>query len=124
MNMMRTEPQRTAAETALIAAYDERLSELPGDGAVIVKRDNAIERLKAGLPTKRIEAWHYTDLRRMLASVPRYDEAADARQVEAVLEGSTVLVVLNGASTGRTPLIEGVTVRRLEDKLRDGKIGR
>jgi Fe-S cluster assembly protein SufD len=117
---MYTQPQRTAAETALIAAYDERLSGLPGDGAVTVMRDNAIEKLKAGLPTKRIEAWHYTDLRRLLTTVPRHDEAADARKVDAVVEGSTVLAVLNGVSSGRTPSIEGVTVRRLEDKLRDG----
>ncbi len=48
-------PQRTPAETALIDAFGERLSLLPGDGAVMVKRDNAIEQIKAGLPTKRIE---------------------------------------------------------------------
>jgi Fe-S cluster assembly protein SufD len=120
MNIMHTEPQRTAAETALIAAYDERLSVLPGDGAVFMKRDNAMERLKAGLPTKRIEAWHYTDLRRLLTSVPPHDEAADARKVNAVVEGSAVLAVLNGVSSRKTPAIDGVTVRRLEEMLRDG----
>jgi Fe-S cluster assembly protein SufD len=117
---MHTQPQRTAAETALIQAYDERLSILPGDGAVFVKRDNAMERLKAGLPTKRVEAWHYTDLRRLLTTVPPHDEAANARKVDPVVDGSTVLAVLNGVSSGKTPSIEGVTVRRLEDKLRDG----
>ena len=65
-------PQRTPAETALIDAFGERLSLLPGDGAVMVKRDNAIEQIKAGLPTRRIEAWHYTDLRRLLTAVPAY----------------------------------------------------
>ena len=63
-------PQLTPAETALVDAFGERLSLLPGDGAVMVKRDNAIEQIKAGLPTKRIESWHYTDLRRLLTSVP------------------------------------------------------
>ena len=61
MNML-AKPTRTPAETALIEAFGERLSQLPGDAAVMVKRDNAIEPLKAGLPTRRIEAWHYTDL--------------------------------------------------------------
>ena len=56
-------PQLTPAETALVDAFGERLSLLPGDGAVMVKRDGAIEQIKAGLPTKRIESWHYTDLR-------------------------------------------------------------
>ncbi len=60
----------TAAEKALFAAYDTLVSDLPGDGAVTIKRDNALEQLKVGLPTKRIEAWHYTDLRRLLTKVP------------------------------------------------------
>ena len=69
MNIHAT-PQRTPAETALVDAFGERLSLLPGDGAVMVKRDDAIEQIKAGLPTRRIESWHYTDLRRLLTSVP------------------------------------------------------
>ena len=52
MNMHAT-PQRTPAETALIDAFGERLSQLPGDGEVMIKRDDAIEQIKAGLPTRR-----------------------------------------------------------------------
>lgn len=120
MNIHAMTLQRTAAETALIDAFGERLSLLPGDGAVMVKRDDAIERLKAGLPTRRIEAWHYTDLRRLLVSVPPHDETANAKPVEPLLEGSAVLRVLNGVSGGKIPSIEGVTVQRLEEKLQDG----
>ncbi len=40
---MHAQPQRTNAETALIEAYDRRLSVLPGDGAVTIKRDDALE---------------------------------------------------------------------------------
>ncbi|TIP35059.1 MAG: Fe-S cluster assembly protein SufD, partial [Mesorhizobium sp.] len=58
---MHAQPQRTLAETALIDAFGERLSLLPGDGAVMVKRDDAIEAIKHGLPTRRVESWHYTD---------------------------------------------------------------
>ena len=43
-------PQLTPAETALVDAFGERLSLLPGDGAVMVKRDDAIEQVKTGLP--------------------------------------------------------------------------
>ena len=39
----------------------------------MVKRDDAIETMKAGLPTRRVEAWHYTDLRRLLTAVPAFD---------------------------------------------------
>ncbi|NGN39622.1 Fe-S cluster assembly protein SufD [Mesorhizobium sp. CGMCC 1.15528] len=119
MNMHAT-PQRTAAETALIDAFGERLSLLPGDGEVMVKRDDAIEALKAGLPTKRIESWHYTDLRRLLTSVPAHDGAVQAKAIAPLLEGSTVLSALNGATAGKLPSIEGVTVQSLAEKLTDG----
>ena len=119
MNLQIT-PQRTAAETAIIDGFDERLSLLPGDGAVTVKRDNAIEAVKAGLPTKRVESWHYTDLRRLLTTVPPHDETANAKPVAPLLEGSTVLSVLNGVASGKPAAIDGVTVRPVAEKLADG----
>jgi len=121
MNML-VQPQRTAVETALIDAYGERFSELPGDGAVAIKRDDAIELLKAGLPTKRIEAWHYTNLRTLLTAVPPHDSAAAAKPVEPIIEGSAVLPVLNGVSSDKTARVDGVTVERLESRLRDGSL--
>jgi Fe-S cluster assembly protein SufD len=119
MNLQIT-PQRTAAETAIIDGFGERLSLLPGDGAVMVKRDNAIEAVKAGLPTKRVESWHYTDLRRLLTSVPPHDETANAKPVAPLLEGSTVLSVLNGVASGKPAAIDGVTVLSVAEKLADG----
>lgn len=114
-----SQPQRTPAETALIEAFEERSSDLPGNGAVISRRDDAIERLKAGLPTRRVEAWHYTDLRRLLAKVPAYDPSLLAKPLPALLEGSTVLPILNGVAA-EAPKLDGVTVVRLEEKLVDG----
>jgi Fe-S cluster assembly protein SufD len=119
MNLQIT-PQRTAAETAIIDAFGERLSLLPGDGAVMVKRDNAIEAVKAGLPTKRVESWHYTDLRRLLTTVPPHDETANAKPVAPLLEGSTVLSVLNGVASAKSAAIDGVTVQPVAEKLADG----
>ncbi len=120
MMNMHAQPPRTSAETALLEAYDSRLSVLPGDGTVTIKRDDALEVLKAGLPTKRIEAWHYTDLRRLLTAVPQYDDAASATKLDALIEGSAVLPVLNGVSSDKMPSVDGVTVQRLDEKLRDG----
>ena len=118
---MHAVPQRTSAETALIDAFGERLSLLPGDGEVMVKRDDAIELLKAGLPTKRIESWHYTDLRRLLTAVPEHDQSAKAEVLAPILEGSAVLPVLNGvAAANRLPTLEGVTIQPLAEKLADG----
>jgi Fe-S cluster assembly protein SufD len=114
-------PKLTAAETALIDAFGERFAELPGDAAVAMKRDDAVEALKAGLPTRRIEAWHYTDLRRLLTSVPAHDTSLDARTRAALFEGASVLPMLNGAS-GVGARIDGATVTRLVDKLVDGSL--
>lgn len=116
---MRAEIQRTPAEAAIVDAFGERLSLLPGDGAVMVKRDDAIEQIKAGLPTRRVESWHYTDLRRLLASVPAFDASAEAKPIAALLEGSTLLSIVNGVSAA-TPFVDGVTFQRLGDKLVDG----
>src|ERR671922_1410510 len=117
---MQIKPPLTAAETALIDAFGERLSHLPGDATIAVKRDNAIETLKAGLPTRRVEAWHYTDLRRLLNSVPAFDSSKDAKPADPLIAGSSVLPVLNGIAAKRTVSIEGVTVKRLEEMLQDG----
>ncbi len=119
---MHAQPQRTPAETALIDAFGERLSLLPGDGAVMLKRDDAIESIKHGLPTRRIESWHYTDLRRLLNAVPDFDPAAAAKAIAPIVEGSAVLAILNGVSSPKLPAIEGVAVQHLSEKLTDGSI--
>lgn len=123
MNMHIT-PQRTHAELALIEAFGERLSQLPGDGAIMLKRDAAIERIKAGLPTRHIEAWHYTDLRRLLTSAPAHDATANPRQVAPLLEGSIILPVLNGIATGSSPALDGVMFQKVKEKLVDGSFAR
>ena len=112
-------PKLTPAETALVEAFGERFATLPGDAAVVTKRDHAVEAIKAGLPTRRVEAWHYTDLRRLLTAAPAHDPSLIAREVAPLLAGSVVLPVLNGLS-GPATRIEGATVRRLEEKLTDG----
>ncbi len=120
MNMHAT-PQRTLAENALVDAYGEQLSLLPGDGDVASRRDSAIEQIKAGLPTKRIEAWHYTDLRRLLTSVPHYDGSAKAETIAPLVAGATSIALLNGVSSTKLPDVDGVAIQRLGDMLSDGR---
>ncbi len=116
---MHLQPQRTQAETALIDAFGERQSFLPGDGAVMSKRDEAVEAIKHGLPTRRIESWHYTDLRRLLTTVPAYDDSAKAVAVKPLVAVSPVLALLNGVAAQKAS-IEGVTVAPVSAKLADG----
>jgi len=59
-----TPAPRTAAETGLIARAESTLS--GGD-----RQRAAIDLLRAeGLPSRRVEAWHYTDLRALLGRRP------------------------------------------------------
>ena len=110
----------TPAEAALVEAFNARVSELPGDGEVMRARDNAVETIKAGLPSRRVEAWHYTDLRRLLYSVPEFDQSAKVKPVAPLLEGSIVLSVLNGVAQEAAAPVEGIILRRVPDMLADG----
>jgi len=117
---MQTGRTLSAAETALCEAYDHAIGELPGDGAVLAARDTLISDFKdEGLPTRRMEAWHYTDLKALLRAVPAFDPAASAGKAGPLVEGSAVLSVVNGIAEGRASA-DGVNVRTFADALADG----
>jgi len=117
---MQTGKTLSAAEAALCEAYDHAVGELPGDAAVLAARDTLISDFKqAGLPTRRVEAWHYTDLKAMLRALPAFDPAASAAKASPLVEGSTVLSIVNGAADARGAA-KAVTVRRFAEALADG----
>lgn len=117
---MQTGMKLSVAETALCEAYDHAIGELPGNGDVLAARDTLISDFKAaGLPTRRVEAWHYTDLKALLRTVPAFDAAASAAKVTPLVEGSAVLSVVNGTADARAR-VAGVTVRTFADALADG----
>lgn len=119
---MHSAPRLTPAENALVDGYAARLSSLPGTADILSKRDAAIEQVKAGLPTRRVEAWHYTDLRRLLTTAPAFEAAGAAPQMKPLLEGSFVLGLANGKAQPRSGALDGLTVRPLSEKLADGSI--
>src|ERR1700679_3292762 len=60
-------PTKTAAETALAEAYGTARVGLPGSAAVASLREAAFKAfVAAGLPHRRVETWHYTDLRALM----------------------------------------------------------
>ena len=117
---MQTAITMTAAETALVDAYTAQIGELPGEGAVLSARDSLLASLRSqGLPTRRVESWHYTDLRALLRAVPAFDPTAFAQRVDPLVPGSSVLAVLNGkADTKNLPA--GINVRSYAESLIDG----
>ena len=109
----------TNAEQALVDAFGQAFGMLPGDAAVSTQRSTLLRGLKeAGLPTRRRESWHYTDLRSLLRTVPA-NQAVAAKAVEPIVAGSPVLSIVNGAAQGtRAP--DGVSVRPYAETLSDG----
>jgi Fe-S cluster assembly protein SufD len=76
--------KHTAAEEMLLGAL--AASERPGAGEFANRiRQN-------GLPTRRVEAWHYTDLRSILRQVPKAPSAIDSEFASEGLEEMADLV--------------------------------
>ncbi|MBW8283220.1 MAG: Fe-S cluster assembly protein SufD [Rhizobium sp.] len=110
----------TVAETQLIEAYTSQIGGLPGDGDVLVARDRLFDDLKrAGLPTRRIEAWHYTDLKALLRGVPALDPSATATAVAQIVAGATVLSLVQGRAD-LAALPDGVQAAAYRDSLASG----
>jgi Fe-S cluster assembly protein SufD len=113
--------QRTAAEAALLQTFEDQVTRLPGDAAVAHRRDAAMELVKQGLPSRRVEAWHYTDLRRLLTSVPPLAEPARAAELAPLLPGSAVFAISNG-DVGPRPQMPGLASSRLAEHLASGTL--
>ena len=114
-----SKPELTAAEEKLVAQFAARATDLPGDAAVMTARDRAMETLKRGLPTRKVEAWHYTDLRRLLSQVPEFDPSALPDALEPLVPGANLFTVPEGHADKR-PDIEAVRSRRLRESLLEG----
>jgi Fe-S cluster assembly protein SufD len=117
---MQTTSRLTAAESALIEAFNHQIGELPGNGAVTALRDRLLDDLKKeGLPTRRVEAWHYTDLKNLLRSVPAQAGDAGSEALAPLVEGSPVLAVIQGRAANKAS-IGDLSVSVYSEKLTDG----
>ncbi|MFC5755253.1 MULTISPECIES: Fe-S cluster assembly protein SufD [unclassified Rhizobium] len=117
---MQTTSRLTAAESALIEAFNQQIGELPGNGAVTALRDRLLDDLKKqGLPTRRIEAWHYTDLKNLLRNVPVQAGDAGSEALEPLIDGSPVLAVIQGRPVHKATAGD-LMVSAYSEKLTDG----
>jgi Fe-S cluster assembly protein SufD len=120
-------PSRTAAEMALAETFAK--ARPPGAGAVARLREEAFAAFaRAGLPHRRIESWHYTDLRTLMREAlpitpaPTQDQLKSLRkEVDALPAQSLVLVdgVYVPELSGALP--QGVTVTSLAAALTEGR---
>ena len=123
---------RTDAEVALADAYGAAKTALPGGDAIRRLRDDAFGAFaSAGLPHRRLEAWHYTDLRSLMREAlpvaPTPDSSA-LGPINGELAGRPTLgggrlVIVDGtfAPSLSDALPAGATVRSLADVLGEGR---
>ena len=113
----RMTPIRTDAENALVAAYGVARPGLAGGEAVARRRDEALAAfMRSGLPHRRVEAWHYTDLRAALHDVLALAEppsAAVIADVRRSLDARAPRIL--GAEAVRLVMVDGTYVPALSD---------
>jgi Fe-S cluster assembly protein SufD len=104
---------KTGAELALAEAYAAAKGKLPGDGKIAALREAAFRQFDAaGLPSWRVEQWHYTDLRSLLRDVLPLAGAPDAAaKVRAKDAGRLV----GDIDARRVVFVDGVFAPELSD---------
>jgi Fe-S cluster assembly protein SufD len=118
-------PIRTKAETALIAQFEALRRELPDGGTSVAARDAAMAKFAAsGLPHRRIEAYHYTDLRSLMREAAPQAPEPSAKAGESVEAGRFMgdvgaheIILVNGRlmSAGTSSLPGGVSIATTAD---------
>jgi Fe-S cluster assembly protein SufD len=109
--------KRSEAETALAGAYDA----MKDKGGRALRKASWESFARKGLPTRRVESWHYTDLRAALRTIAPLGAPATAPAPLATESGRVRLVVADGEFRPElsdvAALPPGVEVMSLRDVL-------
>lgn len=102
-----TKADYTSAEKALVDGLEAIGNHLPGNVSNIVLRQKAMETFaQKGLPSRKNEAWHYTDLRTLLRDIPPFTTKSTTTLQKPLIADSVVLPLINGkaiATDGHFP---------------------
>jgi Fe-S cluster assembly protein SufD len=121
---------RTPAEISLASAFDHSKAALPGNASVAKWREEAFRVFNAsGLPHRRIEAWHYTDLRALMRDALPVAKTPSPALLGALCEDLAAtgpaprLVLVDGffAPELSSSLPEGIKVSSLASVLSEGR---
>ncbi|WP_019218631.1 Fe-S cluster assembly protein SufD [Bartonella florencae] len=120
---MNAQQELLTVEKDIIRHFNQCISNLPGDKTVQTVRKKAIELFQsARLPSRKIENWHYTNLRTLLKSVSDFSEVNDEEQLlDALFSESAVFSIKNG-KTDKQSKITNVTTKRFADALKEESI--
>jgi Fe-S cluster assembly protein SufD len=106
-------PLKTAAESALAARFAVAKGALPGAQAVAALRQEAFHRFeRAGLPSRRVEDWKYTDLRAAMRDALPLAAAPDAAAKARVATAGALVAELEAR---RIVFVDGAFVAELSD---------
>src|ERR1700731_4813349 len=103
-------PARTPPEILLARAFDASKAGLPGNTDVAIWREASFKAFNAsGLPHRRIEAWHYTDLRTLMRDALPLATVPSTATIDALREEFAAA----GAPARRLALVDGFFVPEL-----------
>ncbi|MGT2504344.1 Fe-S cluster assembly protein SufD [Bradyrhizobium guangxiense] len=106
-------PVKTAAEIGLADLFAAARSDLPGGSSTEAVRSDAFDRFAAqGLPHSRVEAWKYTDLRRLVRDAKPLASRPDAAAKSAAGGAGAVFA---GLDVRRLMIVDGAFVPELSD---------
>ena len=109
---------RTDAEVSLAEAFGTNKAGLPGTDAVRRMREASFGAFaSAGLPHRRLEAWHYTDLRTIMREALPVAAKPSAGALGTINQDLAGRPSLGG---GRLVVVDGIFVPALSDPLPDG----
>ncbi len=122
-------PSKTQAETGLAEVYGGAKAKLPGSAEIVKLREDAFSAFaESGLPHRRIESWHYTDLRTIMREALPIAPAPSPAAIEALrkeigTELKQKLVLVDGVFVPELSdtLPTGVSVKSLASVLAEGK---
>ena len=111
----------TAAEESILADFERVVGSLPGNDAVTKVRRDAIAAFERdGLPNRKVEAWHYTDLRTALRELPVREDEVVSPDIAALLDDGAVIHGRSGEVEGTLPA--GIEIRSAAARMRDGTL--
>ena len=106
-------PVRTKAELGLVDVYTTSRQGLPGGSDIAAARAAAFNYFTlAGLPNSRVEAWKYTDLRRLMRDAKPLAAPPDAKARERARDAGGLLA---GLGFRRLVIVDGSLVAELSD---------
>ncbi|EJF77378.1 FeS assembly protein SufD [Bartonella sp. DB5-6] len=116
---MSAQQELLKVEKDILNNFNRCISNLPGDKTV---RKRAMELFQnTRLPSRKIESWHYTNLRTLLKSVSDFSEVNDRKFVDSLFPEKVVFSIKNGKSSTRSNIAD-ITVKNLADALKENSV--